>query len=99
MKFTKGGRTISFGKLLMLALNVAGIIFAFTSGVVDNLLGYYAWHWDAERCYEFLMIAVPVINIVYLWFIASDASILGLWLKRKRLEEEIRLKELENRNK
>ncbi|EPC3761965.1 hypothetical protein [Klebsiella grimontii] len=95
MKFTKGGRTISFGRLIMLALNVAGVIFAFASGVVDNLLGYYAWHWDAERCYEFLMIAVPVINIVYLWFIASDSSLLGMWLKRKRLEEQQRIRDLE----
>lgn len=99
MDFTKEGKKVSLSRLLIILLNLAGIFFAFSSGVVDSLLGYYAWHWDAQRCYEFLMLAVPVVNILYLWFTRNESSLIGLWLKRKRLEEQLKLNELEIKRK
>lgn len=99
MKFERDGKQVSLSWLFMLALNVAGVIFAFSSGVVDRLLGYYVWHWDAKRCYEFLMIAVPIVNIIYLWLFSNDSSLIGMWLKRKRLEEKMRLEELQHKQK
>ncbi|MBU4681201.1 hypothetical protein KC222_04140 [Cedecea davisae] len=85
-------------KLLLIALNVAAISFAFASGIVSNLLGYYVWHWEAKSFYELLMITVPVINIIYLLFIANDSSLIALWVKRKRLEEQQRISDLQRKN-
>lgn len=99
MDLTKEGKKVSLSRLLIILLNLTGIFFAFSSGVVDRLLGYYAWHWDAQRCYEFLMLAVPVVNILYLWVTRSESSLIGLWLKRKRLEEQLKLNELEIKRK
>ncbi|MEL5617207.1 hypothetical protein WCU37_08845 [Serratia marcescens] len=97
MEFSKDGRTISPLRLFIIALNIAGVLFAFASGVVEHMLGYYIWNWDAERWYALLMFVVPVINIWYLWIITGENGLLGLWLKRKRLEEQRRIHELEKR--
>ncbi|MGQ6496411.1 hypothetical protein ACUNE2_01975 [Serratia sp. IR-2025] len=96
MEFSKDVRTISPLRLFVIALNIAGVIFAFASGVVEHALGYYIWNWDAERWYALLMFIVPVINILYLWFIRGESGLLGLWIKRKRLEEQRLIRELEN---
>jgi|GEM_PF-3777757 len=68
------------------------------------LLAFSAFLWVSESRVsgqEFLLFSgltlLPLVNIFTLWRIRSQAppSLLGTYIKRKRLEEERKIKELE----
>lgn len=88
----------------LLLLNFVSIVIYFLYSdeyVIERFFEYGFYHWnDARRQVAFMLFSqvatcVVLIILIKLNLKSNDApSLFGLWLKRRRLEEEKRIKDL-----
>ncbi len=91
----------SLALIAALFLNVLSICVYFTSSwesVITHFLQYGFYEWTSTLrylAYFLVSQAVTCILLIIIVFANNGNSLLGLWVKRRRLEEESKISELE----
>ena len=89
----------SNARMLLMLLNIILFVSAFIFYKDEG--GFYRSYWDSRLQFSALVMACSFINVAYLFFVANVSnpeSLLSMWMRRRRLEEESKIKELESKN-